>query len=211
MQLFDLDYELARRVPLPRLVPSLDPVLAFFALLMLSPFLILIAVAIYMDSEGPVLFRQTRTGMNGQKFSIYKFRSMHVQENGAIVRQVTKVDPRVTRVGNFLRRTSLDELPQLLNVLRGEMALVGPRPHAVAHDVYYSRHISNYAQRFAVKPGLTGWAQINGSRGETPTLGHMERRIELDLWYVKRRSLALDLSIMARTVLAEVTRQTNAY
>ena len=138
-------------------------------------------------------------------------RRYHCTLNGSVVRQATKFDARVTRVGNFLRKTSLDELPQLMNVVRGEMVLVGPRPHALAHDEFYSQSIPAYTCRFAVKPGLTGWAQINGSRGETPTLEHMEHRIELDLWYVEHRTLALDLWIIARTVVAEVTRRTNAY
>ncbi|MFE1601544.1 exopolysaccharide biosynthesis polyprenyl glycosylphosphotransferase [Methylobacterium sp. ID0610] len=210
-QVLDLEYTLARRVPLPSFVPSLDPVLALVALILLAPLLTLVAIAIRVDSEGPVFFRQTRTGLNGRRFQIYKFRSMRVQENGPVVQQATRGDLRVTRVGRILRKTSLDELPQLLNVLRGEMALVGPRPHALAHDEYYGQRIPSYTRRFAVKPGLTGWAQINGSRGETPTLAHMKRRIELDLWYIERRSLGLDLVILLRTVLTEVTGRTNAY
>jgi lipopolysaccharide/colanic/teichoic acid biosynthesis glycosyltransferase len=158
-----------------------------------------------------VLFRQTRKGLNGRTFRIYKFRTMRVLEDGAVVRQATRGDARVTRIGRILRSTSLDELPQLLNVLSGEMALVGPRPHALAHDEFYSREISGYDQRFRVKPGITGWAQVNGARGETPTLDHMRRRIELDLWYVQHKSIALDLTILARTVVAELGRTSEAY
>ncbi len=178
---------------------------------MLAPLLFLIALLIRFDSNGPALFRQTRTGLNGRQFRIYKFRTMRVQEDGSAVRQATKGDSRVTRVGRFLRKTSLDELPQLINVLRGEMALVGPRPHALAHDLEYGAKIPAYAGRFAVKPGITGWAQVNGSRGETPTLAHMQHRANLDLWYIENRSLGLDLQIIALTALTEVTRRTNAY
>jgi lipopolysaccharide/colanic/teichoic acid biosynthesis glycosyltransferase len=144
-------------------------------------------------------------------FRIYKFRTMRVLEDGAVVRQATRDDARVTRVGRILRSTSLDELPQLLNVLTGEMALVGPRPHALAHDEYYSREIAAYDHRFRVKPGITGWAQVNGARGETPTVDHMRRRIELDLYYVQHKSLALDLTILVRTLRAELGRTSGAY
>ena len=191
--------------------PVLDATLAVVALLTLTPLLVLIAVLIRLDSQGPAWFRQTRTGLNGRQFQIYKFRTMRVQEEGAVVRQATKGDPRVTRIGAILRKTSLDELPQLLNVLRGQMALVGPRPHPLALDAYYGAEIPVYNHRFAVKPGITGWAQINGSRGETPTVAHMQRRAELDLWYIEHQSFGLDLQILVRTVLAEITRRTNAY
>ena len=189
----------------------LDVVLATLGLLVLAPLLILLALAIRLDSTGPALFRQTRTGLNGKKFRIYKLRTMTVQEDGAVIQQATQGDPRVTRIGRILRKTSLDELPQLLNVIRGEMALVGPRPHALAHDDYYGREIPAYEHRFAVKPGITGWAQVNGSRGETCTVADMQRRIDLDLWYVEHRSLALDVTILARTVVDEITRRTHAY
>jgi len=189
----------------------LDGVLAALGLFLLSPLLVLVALAIRLDSNGPALFKQIRTGLNGKPFRIYKFRTMTVQEDGAVIQQATPGDPRVTRIGGILRRTSLDELPQLLNVIRGEMSLVGPRPHALAHDAYYGREIPSYAGRFAVKPGITGWAQVNGSRGETPTVADMQRRIDLDLWYVQNWSLALDLEILAQTVVAETTRRTSAY
>jgi exopolysaccharide biosynthesis polyprenyl glycosylphosphotransferase len=189
----------------------LDIAGAAMGLLVLAPLLVFIALLIRLDTPGPVLFRQTRKGLNGQVFRIYKFRTMRVLEDGAVVRQATRGDARVTRIGRILRSTSLDELPQLLNVLSGEMALVGPRPHALAHDEFYSREISGYDQRFRVKPGITGWAQVNGARGETPTLDHMRRRIELDLWYVQHKSIALDLTILARTVVAELGRTSEAY
>ena len=190
---------------------TLDVVLSLLALLALAPLLMLVAFAISLDSPGPVLFRQTRTGLNGRVFRIYKFRTMHVLEDGPEIRQACRADRRVTCLGRLLRRTHLDELPQLLNVLRGEMALVGPRPHALAHDEHYGREIPTYRQRFQVRPGMTGWAQVNGARGETPTLAHMQRRVELDLWYVENRSFKLDLLILVRTVLQISDRSTRQY
>ena len=160
---------------------------------------LLIALLIRLDSPGPVLFRQQRIGYNGRPFRILKFRTMHVLEDGAQVIQARRRDPRVTRIGRMLRALSLDELPQLLNVLAGDMSLVGPRPHAAAHDVYYGELIRNYAYRRRVRPGITGWAQIHGARGETPKLSDMQTRIDLDAWYVDHGSLALDLMILART------------
>ncbi len=190
---------------------TLDVVLSFLALLALAPLLVLVALLIRLDSPGPVLFRQTRTGLHGRVFRIYKFRTMHVQEDGPEVRQACRADPRVTGVGRILRRTHLDELPQLLNVLRGEMALVGPRPHALAHDEHYGREIPDYHLRFQVKPGMTGWAQVNGARGETPTLADMQRRIDLDLWYVQHRSFTLDLQILVRTLVIAVKHRSSVY
>ncbi len=187
-----------------------DVVLAGASLLLLAPLLLLLALLIRLDSSGPVLFRQTRTGLNGRVFRIYKFRTMRVLEDGPEVRQATQGDARVTPVGRLLRRTHLDELPQLLNVLWGDMALVGPRPHALAHDEFYSRAIPAYRLRFQVKPGMTGWAQVNGARGETPTLDHMQRRVDLDLAYVQHKSVALDLLILARTLKA-VRQETGVY
>jgi len=189
----------------------LDAGLAALGLVVLSPLLILIALAIRLDATGPALFRQTRTGLNGKPFRIYKFRTMTVQEDGPVVNQATQRDPRVTRIGRILRQTSLDEVPQLLNVIRGEMALVGPRPHALAHDDYYGREIPAYERRFAVKPGITGWAQVNGARGETATMADMQRRVDLDLWYIEHWNSALDLTILARTAVTAVIRRTNAY
>jgi putative colanic acid biosynthesis UDP-glucose lipid carrier transferase len=188
--------------------PVLDVVLAGLLLVLLSPMLALVSLAILLDSRGPLLFWQTRTGLNGRIFPIFKFRSMHVVEDGADVRQVVDGDIRVTRVGRIIRKLSLDELPQLLNVIAGDMSLVGPRPHALVHDEYYGAAISNYAIRQQVKPGITGWAQVNGARGATPTLAVMQRRVEFDAWYVVHANFALDLKILARTPL-EVVRPRN--
>ncbi len=179
----------------------LDLLIAIPALLLLAPVLVLIGVLVRLDSEGPALFRQTRLGKGGRAFDIFKFRSMSVMENGLDVVQVKANDPRVTRLGAFLRRSSLDELPQLLNVVRGEMSLVGPRPHAWSHDALYSTLIGTYTLRQRVKPGMTGWAQVHGHRGQTSTLEAMRRRVELDLWYTRHASLWLDLKILARTPL----------
>jgi Undecaprenyl-phosphate glucose phosphotransferase len=180
----------------------LDIGLASFALLLLAPLLLAAAVLIKLDTPGNVIFRQSRRGFNGKPFEIWKFRTMSVSENGATITQCTKQDARVTRVGRFLRRTSIDELPQLWNVLHGEMSLVGPRPHALAHDNYYDQVISNYVYRHHMKPGLTGWAQVNGFRGETPMIDLMEKRVEYDVWYVSHWSIWLDLRIILRTALA---------
>jgi exopolysaccharide biosynthesis polyprenyl glycosylphosphotransferase len=194
-----------------RLKRSIDISLALFGLLLLLPLLVLIGIAVRLDSSGPALFRQTRTGAKGVSFQIYKFRTMVVAEDGFCVRQAERHDPRVTRVGRILRQTSLDELPQLLNVLRGEMSLVGPRPHALAHDQFYQERIPFYHKRFEVKPGITGWAQVNGARGATPDLRDMERRVTLDLWYVANADVRTDIHILYRTVLQELTRRTNAF
>jgi Undecaprenyl-phosphate glucose phosphotransferase len=180
----------------------LDIGVASFALLMLAPLMLTAAILIKLDTPGNVIFRQSRRGFNGKPFEIWKFRSMCVSENGQTITQATKQDVRVTRVGRVLRRTSVDELPQLWNVLRGEMSLVGPRPHALAHDNYYDQVIGNYVYRHHMKPGLTGWAQVNGFRGETPTIDLMEKRVEYDVWYVSNWSIWLDLKIMLRTAAA---------
>ncbi|MFB9268829.1 undecaprenyl-phosphate glucose phosphotransferase [Bradyrhizobium erythrophlei] len=180
----------------------LDIGLASFALLMLAPLIITAAILVKLDSAGPVIFRQSRRGFNGKPFEIWKFRSMRVTENGNKITQAKKQDSRVTRVGRFLRKTSIDELPQLWNVLRGEMSLVGPRPHALAHDNYYDQLISKYVYRHHMKPGLTGWAQVNGFRGETPTIDLMEKRVEYDVWYVSNWSIWLDIRIIFRTAAA---------
>src|SRR4051794_3422784 len=189
----------------------LDFVLAALSLFLLSPLLILVAVAIHFDSKGPILFKQTRTGLNGKTFRIYKFRTMSVLEDGPYIQQATPDDERVTRIGRWLRQMSIDEIPQLVNVLRGEMSLVGPRPHALAHDQYYSQRIVQYDERFRVKPGITGWAQINDSRGETPTLADMQRRVDLDLWYIQNWALILDLKILALTIVCELTQSRRAF
>ena len=188
---------------------AIDIVAASAATLFVLPLFAAIAVAIKLDSSGPVFFRQNRNGYRGEPFRIFKFRTMTVMEDGGTVVQASRNDQRVTRVGRFLRRTSLDELPQLFNVLSGEMSLVGPRPHALAHDELYARMIENYAVRQHVKPGITGWAQVNGYRGETPTLDLMYRRIEYDLWYAANCSLPLDILILVRT--ATVLWGQNAY
>lgn len=188
----------------------LDVVTAATSLVLLSPLLILAAIAIRLESRGPVIFRQRRHGFNGQSFTIYKLRTMKVLEDGAAVVQATEKDPRVTGVGRFLRAYSIDELPQLLNVLQGHMSMVGPRPHALIHDYEYGRMIANYAFRHHVKPGMTGWAQVHGYRGGTPRLELMERRVAFDLWYIDNWSLTLDISIMLRTFF-ELIRPRNAY
>jgi lipopolysaccharide/colanic/teichoic acid biosynthesis glycosyltransferase len=166
---------------------------------LLLPLMCTVAVLIYVESGGPIIFAQDRSGLNGRVFKIFKFRTMTVLEDGDEVRQAVRGDERVTRAGRWLRRTSIDELPQLFNILIGDMSLVGPRPHAVAHDRYYGKAIPRYLERQAVKPGLTGVAQINGARGETRDIDDMKRRVELDLWYIENRNLALDLKILAIT------------
>jgi Undecaprenyl-phosphate glucose phosphotransferase len=187
-----------------------DVILSIVALLLLSPLLLLASVAIKLDSAGPILFRQSRKGFNGKDFKIYKFRSMTVLEDGQTICQARRGDHRITRVGRILRTSSVDELPQLFNVLRGEMSLVGPRPHAIAHDNEYTETIANYAFRHHVKPGITGWAQVHGFRGETAKLDLMKKRVELDIWYINNWSLWLDLWIILLTCF-EVTRGRNAY
>ena len=188
---------------------ALDVVLSLAAMILLLPVFALIAVAIVWDSGEPVFFRQRRIGLQGKVFAIYKFRTMHVLEDGAEIVQAFRGDARITRIGHFLRVTSLDELPQLWNVLKGDMSLVGPRPHAVSHDEYYSALIPDYHLRYAVRPGITGWAQVNGARGATPRLSDMQARIDFDIQYVERESLGLYLWILARTPLA-VLRRKNA-
>jgi Undecaprenyl-phosphate glucose phosphotransferase len=182
-----------------------DIVVSAMALAMLAPLLLVVAMAIKMDSSGPVLFQQRRGGFNGRKFSILKFRTMTVMEDGGMVRQAEANDRRVTRVGRVLRRLSIDELPQFANVLKGDMSLVGPRPHAIAHDDIYASLIGRYLARHNVKPGITGWAQVNGCRGETAEVEQMRRRIACDLDYIRRWSLWLDLRILMKTVV-EVVR-----
>lgn len=181
-----------------------DKVISIIILLLISPILLAVAIAVKLDSPGPVFFRQKRTGWNGKTFSIWKFRSMYVQQpddKGAL-KQAEKNDPRVTKVGAFIRKTSLDELPQLFNVLTGDMSLVGPRPHALQHDEQYSKGIDDYYARHNIKPGITGLAQVRGYRGETKELGQMTKRIESDIEYINNWSVWLDLSILARTTMA---------
>jgi len=187
-----------------------DVVFAIVALLLFLPLILITAAAIKIDSPGPVLFRQRRCGFNGKLFEILKFRTMTVMEDGDAIPQAARSDSRVTPLGRWLRRTSIDELPQLLNVLNGTMSLVGPRPHALAHDTQFNQIVTNYAFRHHVKPGLTGWAQVNGCRGATQTVADIERRVELDLWYIDNWSLKLDIVIIFRTVF-EVLQGRNAY
>jgi Undecaprenyl-phosphate glucose phosphotransferase len=203
-----------RRTPLTRTERAakrfFDLGLASLALICLAPLMIITSILIRLDSSGPVLFRQKRNGFNGHPFDIFKFRTMHVLENGTAIQQATRNDPRVTRLGRWLRQSSIDELPQLFNVLRGDMSLVGPRPHATSHNSEYAKLIANYAFRHHVKPGLTGWAQVNGHRGETARIEQMERRVEHDLWYINNWSPLLDLKIVLRTVVVALG-QTSAY
>ncbi|MHB9833905.1 undecaprenyl-phosphate glucose phosphotransferase [Paraburkholderia terrae] len=179
-----------------------DRIFALCALSCLSPLFLAIACAVRLSSPGPVLFRQYRKGMNGHVFSIYKFRTMYQGSNipGTVV-QAQKGDARVTRVGRFLRSTSLDELPQFLNVLSGDMSVVGPRPHAVEHDEYYKDLVQDYMFRYRIKPGITGLAQINGFRGETAQLEKMEGRVKLDAYYIQNRSFWLDIKIIVLTMI----------
>jgi Undecaprenyl-phosphate glucose phosphotransferase len=187
-----------------------DVALAFFALMFAAPMMVVIALAVRLNGPGPIIFRQTRKGFNGKPFVMFKFRTMTVQENGASVTQASRNDPRVTRIGKWLRATSLDELPQLVNVLRGEMSLIGPRPHALAHDDQFEKMLEDYAYRHHVKPGLTGWAQVHGLRGATPTVALIDARVKMDLWYINNWSPWLDIQILFKTVV-EVLRKRNAY
>jgi putative colanic acid biosynthesis UDP-glucose lipid carrier transferase len=189
---------------------GVDVLFAGVAFTALLPLLGIVAVAIKLDSSGPILFRQKRCGFNGKCFQIRKFRTMSVLEDGPSIIQAQFADKRVTRLGTWLRRTSIDELPQLLNVLDGSMSLVGPRPHAVAHDNQFDKIVRNYAFRRRVKPGLTGWAQVNGCRGPTPTAASIERRVEYDLWYIDNWSLRFDFAILLQTPI-EILRGHNAY
>jgi putative colanic acid biosysnthesis UDP-glucose lipid carrier transferase len=177
-----------------------DIVLASLILLLISPLLLLIGLGVKLSSPGPAIFKQRRNGLDGGEIIVWKFRSMTTQDNGAQVQQAQRNDPRVTPFGAFLRRTSLDELPQFINVLQGTMSIVGPRPHAVAHNEKYRELIKAYMVRHKVKPGITGWAQIHGLRGETETVDKMAARVEYDLEYLRNWSLGLDLQIVARTV-----------
>jgi Undecaprenyl-phosphate glucose phosphotransferase len=188
-----------------------DRLFAATALFCLAPLLVAIALAVKLSSRGPVFFRQKRKGADGRVFTIYKFRSMrmHTEEKGT-VSQATRNDPRVTKVGAFLRRTSLDELPQFFNVLRGDMSVVGPRPHALEHDDLYQKVVAGYINRYRIKPGITGWAQINGFRGETDRIEKMERRVEHDLYYLGHWSFALDMRIIGATIVAGLVHR-NAY
>ena len=188
-----------------------DLLLTSAGLMLISPLLLAIAIAVKVTSPGPVLFSQDRYGLDGRRFEIYKFRTMRVIEAGDQpgLRQASRHDPRVTPLGAVLRRWSLDELPQLFNVLKGDMSLVGPRPHAVEHNELYRRQIPGYMQRHSYKPGITGLAQIEGWRGETSTVDAMARRIDADLRYQRSWSLKLDIKILIKTILN--LRSPNAY
>lgn len=188
-----------------------DTLLASFILLLVSPLMLLIALGIKLTSPGPILFKQQRHGWGGREIEVYKFRTMHLHNAAsARVQQATRSDARITPFGAFLRRTSLDELPQFINVLQGRMSIVGPRPHALAHNEHYKELIESYMLRHKVKPGITGWAQVNGYRGETDTLEKMQKRIEYDLYYIEHWSLGLDLKIIALTLFKGFSHP-NAY
>ena len=187
-----------------------DFILALVILILLLPFMLCIALAVKVTSPGPIIFEQRRYGLNGEEIVVYKFRSMTVAEDGPNVVQAKKNDQRFTKIGAFLRRTSLDELPQFINVLQGRMSIVGPRPHAVAHNELYRKLIKGYMLRHKAKPGITGWAQVNGWRGETEELDKMKGRIEHDLYYLKNWSIWLDLWIILRTIWT-VIRKDNAH
>jgi Undecaprenyl-phosphate glucose phosphotransferase len=190
-----------------------DRVLASLILVAIAPVMAAVAIGIKLTSPGPVFFKQKRYGFNNEIIEVFKFRSMHVARCSADtgpVAQARKDDDRITPFGRFLRRTSLDELPQFINVVRGDMSIVGPRPHAVAHNEQYAKLIDEYLARHKVKPGITGWAQVNGLRGETDTLDKMERRVQFDLHYIENWSLALDLRIILMTILVGFSHP-NAY
>jgi Undecaprenyl-phosphate glucose phosphotransferase len=188
----------------------MDVMIGLLALIFFSPMMALTALAIKLDGPGPVLFLQNRRGFNGRQFVMFKFRTMTVQENGEVVTQASRDDPRVTNIGRFLRSASVDEFPQLINVLKGEMSLVGPRPHALAHDNQFEKLLQDYAFRRHVKPGMTGWAQVHGLRGATPSVEQIAKRVEMDLWYINNWSLWLDVQILIKTVF-EVMRKRNAF
>lgn len=187
-----------------------DVVLSMLILTLLAPLMLCIAVAVKLTSPGPVIFKQRRYGLDGREILVYKFRSMSVCEDGTAITQATRNDQRVTPLGAFLRKTSLDELPQFINVLQGRMSIVGPRPHAVAHNELYRKLIKGYMVRHKVKPGITGWAQVNGLRGETETLDKMQARIDHDLDYLRNWTLRFDLYIIYRSV-AVVFKDVSAY
>jgi putative colanic acid biosynthesis UDP-glucose lipid carrier transferase len=171
---------------------------------------LIVAISIKLSSPGPVLFKQKRTGIYGEEFDCYKFRSMRMNED-ADKKQAAKNDPRITRIGHFLRRSNLDEIPQFFNVLKGEMSVVGPRPHMLKHTELYSAIIDKYMVRHLVKPGITGWAQVNGYRGETRTMEQMEARIRYDVWYLENWNFLLDLKIVFVTIINMFTGEKNAY
>jgi exopolysaccharide biosynthesis polyprenyl glycosylphosphotransferase len=186
---------------------ALDLLLAMLGIVVLMPLLLVAAIAIVLDSTGPVIYRQARRGFNGEIFMMWKFRSMKVTESGYDMREAKEGDPRITRVGRFIRATSIDELPQLVNVVLGSMSLVGPRPHAISHDARLSEQLATYAHRQRIKPGITGWAQVHGYRGDTSSPEAVVSRIEHDMYYIEHWSLPLDLWIMVLTVFAPAARR----
>jgi len=198
----DMTHSVGKRV--------VDIVAGLAAILVFLPLLVCIAVMVRLESPGPAIFKQRRTGHQGQIFTIYKFRTMTVTEDSGDIKHATKGDKRVTAIGAVLRKLSLDELPQFLNVLKGDMSLVGPRPHALAHDDYYGGLIPTYSDRFRAKPGLTGLAQVNGLRGEIQDLRGMRNRIAADNLYIDSWSLGLDIAILAKTALI-IFRDPQAY
>lgn len=178
-----------------------DIILGSIIFLLILPLMLLIAIGVRLDSKGPILFKQRRYGLNGEVIQVFKFRTMTTLDDSTVVVQASKDDPRITRLGRILRKTSLDELPQFLNVLQGTMSIVGPRPHAIAHNEEYRQLIDGYMLRHKVKPGITGWAQVNGFRGETETLDKMQSRVEYDLFYINNWTLSMDLKIIGLTIL----------
>lgn len=188
-----------------------DILFSLLVLIIISPILIVVALGVKLTSPGPIIFKQRRYGLDGQEILVYKFRSMTVTEDGVTVTQATKNDQRITPLGAFLRKSSLDELPQFINVLQGRMSVVGPRPHAVAHNEEYRKLIKGYMVRHKVKPGITGWAQVNGFRGETDTLEKMEQRVHYDLEYLRNWSPRLDMLIVAKTAWLTIIGQDSAY
>ena len=187
-----------------------DRLFALTALVLLAPLFIVLAILIKLSSPGPVFFKQPRLGLNGKPFNVYKFRSMKPHVEHGTVTQATQDDPRITKIGRFIRRTSLDELPQFINVLRGEMSVVGPRPHALQHNEMYKDKLEMYMLRHRVKPGITGWAQIHGYRGETDTVDKMAKRVEFDLHYIQNWTLWMDIKIIVWTAFKGWTGS-NAY
>jgi len=185
-----------------------DIVLSILILILISPILAAVAIGVWRSSPGPIVFKQRRYGLDGKDITVYKFRSMTVCDDGAVVKQATRNDQRITPFGAFIRKTSLDELPQFINVLQGRMSIVGPRPHAIAHNEQYRKLIKGYMVRHKVKPGITGWAQVNGYRGETETIDKMQKRIEFDLEYLRKWSPGLDLWIIFKTALLVVKDDT---
>jgi exopolysaccharide biosynthesis polyprenyl glycosylphosphotransferase len=204
---FEADAQFAAAPIRRRAKRAMDIVIAIAMLLVLAPILISVACCIRVESGGPAIFRQRRGGQFGRPFSIYKFRTMRVMENGEDVTQARHQDPRITPLGAFLRRTSMDELPQLINVMKGEMSLVGPRPHAVAHDREFQERLPAYAQRFVVRPGITGLAQVRGFRGDTETKESLEGRLSADLEYIETWSLANDVRLLFATLKVPLDRR----